>query len=115
MHRRLGLWLERRLPLQRSVTLNQARIFIVPTLQGGILLLVALLILLLAINFDSALNYALGFWLIAMLWASVHLTYRNLSGLCISGQVGSLVEVGQMAEISLVLSAKGIQNRGLFE
>ena len=115
MHRRLGLWLERRLPLQRSVTLNQARIFIVPTLQGGILLLVALLILLLAINFDSALNYALGFWLIAMLWASVHLTYRNLSGLCISGQVGSLVEVGQMAEISLLLSAPRNQNRGPFE
>jgi len=115
VRRRFSVWLEKRLPLQGSVTLDQSRIFIVPTVQGAILLLVALLILLLAINFDSALNYALGFWLIAMLWASVHLTYRNLSGLCITGQVGSLVEVGQMAEVTLLLSAKRPQNRGVFE
>jgi uncharacterized protein (DUF58 family) len=115
VRRRFSVWLEKRLPRQRSITLDQARIFIVPTWQGSILLLVALLILLLAINFDSALNYALGFWLIAMLWASVHLTYRNLSGLCITGQVGTLVEVGQMAEITLSLSAKRHHNRGVFE
>ena len=115
VRRRFSVWLEKRLPRQRSVTLDQSRIFIVPTLQGGLLLLVALLILLLAINFDSALNYALGFWLIAMLWASVHLTYRNLSGLSITGRIGSLVEVGQMAEITLSLSAKRYQNRGVFE
>lgn len=108
-------WVEKRLPQLPSVTLNQSRIFIVPTRQGLVLLIVALLVLLLAINFESALNYALAFWLIAMLWVAVHLTYRNLSGLTLSAQAGTLVQAGDKAEVTLQLQSVRATQRGVLE
>lgn len=80
-----------------------------------LLLVVAIMILLLAINFESALNYAVAFWLMSMLWVAVHLTYRNLSGLTISAVSGSLVEVGETAELTLKFSSQNNRNRGVFE
>ncbi len=112
---RFDIWVEKRLPAKPQVTLNQSKIFIVPTLQGLLLLLVALLILLLAINFSSALNYALAFWLVAMLWVGIHQTYRNLSGLTITGVSGNLVEVGDVAEIVLNINPGKTRNRGVIE
>lgn len=108
-------WVSKRLPLQASVTLNQSRIFIVPTRQGFFLLLLTLLVLLMAINFESALNYALAFWLMSMLWVAVHLTYRNLSGLTVSAGWGNLVEVGDVAEVALLITSGRAQNRGEIE
>jgi uncharacterized protein (DUF58 family) len=108
-------WIEKRLPVQSEVTLNQSRIFIVPTRQGILLLFISLLIVLLAINFESALNYALAFWLMSMLWVAVHLTYRNLSGLSISKLSGTLVCVGDIAEVTIKLSSKSKVNRGVIE
>lgn len=111
----LDRWVEKRLPQQDSLTLNQSRIFIVPTRQGLVLLVIAVLVLLLAINFESALNYGLAFWLMAMLWVAVHLTYRNLSGLTISAQSGTLVEVGDVCEVTLQLSSETGRARGVIE
>lgn len=108
-------WVEKRLPQQPSVTLNQSRIFIVPTRQGLLLLLISLMVLLLAINFESALNYALAFWLAAMLWVAVHLTYRNLSGLTIAAQAGTLVQAGDTAEVTLSLTSRKPCQRGVIE
>lgn len=115
MDKSMAKFVERRLPTQQSITLDQSRIFIVPTRQGLLLLGVAALTLLMAINFDSALNYALTFWLIAMLWVAVHLTYRNLSGLTIEGNAGNLVCVGDIAEITLTLKSAKPLNRGVIE
>lgn len=112
---RLDAWVSRRLPPGRQVTLNQSRIFIVPTRQGLLMLGLAVVVLLLAINFESSLNYALGFWLIAMLWAAVHLTYRNLSGLVVQAESGSLVEAGENATYSLLLSSTRPRYRGPLE
>ena len=108
-------WIERRLPVRRSLRLNQSRIFIVPTWQGLALLLVAALVLLLAINFESALNYALGFWLVAMLWAAVHFTYRSLSGLKLEVRKADLVEAGLEADYSLILGEDDDRYRGPVE
>lgn len=115
VRKNLDQWVEKRLPQQNAITLNQSRIFIVPTRQGLILLIIAVLVLLLAINFESALNYALAFWLMAMLWVAVHLTYRNLSGLTLTAQSGTLVEVGDVSEVSLKLSSQQARPRGVLE
>jgi uncharacterized protein (DUF58 family) len=115
IQRRLDAWLQRRLPPGRQVTLNQSRIFIVPTRQGLLMLGLAIVVLLLAINFESSLNYALGFWLIAMLWAAVHLTYRNLSGLVVQAETASLVQAGENATYSLMLSSPRRRYRGPVE
>lgn len=115
LQRRLDAWVRRRLPPGREVTLNQSRIFIVPTRQGLLMLGLAVVVLLLAINFESSLNYALGFWLIAMLWAAVHLTYRNLSGLVVRAEQGGLVEAGENATYSLLLTSPRARYRGPLE
>ena len=111
----MARFVEKRLPTQQSITLDQSRIFIVPTRQGLLLLGVAALVILMAINFDSALNYALAFWLIAMLWVAVHLTFRNLSGLTIEAHAGTLVCVGDTAEITLNLKSSKAFHRGVIE
>lgn len=112
---RFRRWVVKRIPAQSSVTLNQSRIFIVPSQQGVFLLLVCGLILLLAVNFESSLNYALCFWLMAMLWVSVHLTYRNLSGLTITAASHSLTPSGVDALFEVTLSSSKPFNRGELE
>lgn len=113
--KRMDLWIARRIPSEHRVTLNQKRIFIVPTWQGLALVVVALLLLLMSINFESPLNIALAFLLLAMLWASVHMTYRNLSGLTFSAHAASLVQVGDEGEVKLVLSSGSKRLRGTIE
>lgn len=115
LRRRLDAWIARRLPPSDVVTLNQSRIFILPTRQGMVLLLVALVVLLLAINFESSLNYALGFWLMALIWAAVHFTYRNLSGLRLRAERASLVQAGGEADYILKLEADTDRYRGPLE
>lgn len=114
-NRQMNSWINRRLPASSDVTLNQSRIMIFPSRQGMMLLLVSLLILLLAINFESSLNFALGFWLVAMLWAAVQLTYRNLSGLRLRAEQASLVKAGDMADYQLVVGKDEDRFRGPIE
>lgn len=115
LQQRFERWVAKRIPVQHSVTLNQRRIFIVPTWQGLALIVVALLLLLMSINFESPLNIALAFLLLAMLWASVHMTYRNLSGLTLSAHASSLVEVGEEGDITLLLASSRQRVRGTIE
>ncbi len=108
-------WIAKRLPPLPVVTLNQSKIMIFPSRQGFMLLLVAMVVLLLAINFESSLNYALGFWLIAMIWSAVHLTYRNLSGLTLKAERAALVEAGEEAEYTIRLCSESDRFRGPLE
>lgn len=108
-------FIKSRLPLQKTAVLNQSRIFIVPTRQGLMLLLVASLLILLAINFESSLNYGLAFWLVAMLWIAVHLTYRNMSGLKLEALAGNLVETGEYCEVQIQVSGVKDRDRGVIE
>ncbi|MEZ5450040.1 MAG: hypothetical protein R3E89_14070 [Thiolinea sp.] len=79
---RRAQWLEQRLPAGREITLNQRRIFIVPSRTALALLLIIALLFLLSINSRTAL-YAVSFWLLALLLINIFHTYRNLSGLSI--------------------------------
>lgn len=108
-------WIKKRLPEQASVTLNQSRIFIVPTRQGLMLLVVAIGLLLLAINFETPLNYGFAFWLIAMLFVSVQLTFRNMTGLTITALPGSLVGPRETCAIPIRLTSASKRHRGNIE
>ncbi|MBU2862699.1 DUF58 domain-containing protein [Reinekea forsetii] len=112
---RFNRWIQTRLPEQSSVTLNQSRIFIVPTKQGLMLLVVSIGLLLLAINFEAPLNFALAFWLIAVLFVAVQLTYRNLSGVKLTALPGSLIEVGDSTIIPIQLESDSKRPRGSLE
>ena len=63
------------------VELGRKTVFILPSKPTlGLLLLIGLLFLL-AVNFQNALVYAVGFWLLALLLINVFYTWRNVAGL----------------------------------
>lgn len=59
-------WLNRRIPPASSVELNQRRVFILPTRQGGAFGLALLVMLLAAINYQNSLAYGLTFLLLSL-------------------------------------------------
>lgn len=78
---RIQGWLVNRYPAQQSIKLTQKRIYILPTLAGCAYLLVVLLILLLAVNYQNNLAYAVCFTLLSLFITAILHTYANLSGL----------------------------------
>lgn len=115
VNQRYQNWIANRLPLRSELTLNHSKIVILPTMQGLLLIVVALLLLLVGINFESSLNYALAFWLISMLWVAVYMTYRNLSGLSMRAVDGTLVPVDDIAEVHIEFTSSKKIYRGTLE
>ncbi|WP_308874309.1 hypothetical protein [Thiothrix subterranea] len=77
-------WVQQRLPAARVTTLNQRKIFIVPSKTAvGLLMLIALLFLL-GINFQNSLVYIICFWLLSLLLLTIFYTWRNLAGLTLT-------------------------------
>ena len=56
-------WIKRRLPRAKTLTLDQKRIFIFPSRVGFFFLLVLLLTLITAINYQNNMTFALTFLL----------------------------------------------------
>lgn len=88
---RFERWLNKRIPKKQSIILSQRSIFIFPSQTGLAFCTLLLLLLLLGINYQNALIYALTFTLISLLLVTILHTFRNLSGLkleLISSQAG---------------------------
>jgi uncharacterized protein (DUF58 family) len=100
---RFGRWLERRIPPARSVTLDQRRIFIFPSLPGLFFILLLLLILLTAINYQNNMAYAVAFLLATLFVVAILHTYANLAGLTLHAVAATAVFPGQHSEFSLRL------------
>ena len=88
-------WLARRLPPVQSIRLQQQHIFIVPTPTGIAYAAVLLLMLLVAINYQNSLAYALTFLLASLGLLSMLHTWRNLAGLTLSAAGTSPCFVGE--------------------
>jgi len=95
----------RRYPRQHSVTLTQKRIYIFPSKQGSGFLLLTLLALLLAINYENNLAFGFCFLLVGLFVISILHTYSNLSGLTITALSAHSCFVGEAAEFRLGLRA----------
>jgi uncharacterized protein (DUF58 family) len=100
---RFGLWVTRRIPAARSVTLDQRRIFILPSRAGLFFGLLLLLILLTAINYQNNMSYALAFLLATLFVVGVLHSYANLAGLRLHGVAASTAFPGQLSEFVLRL------------
>jgi hypothetical protein len=87
----------------RSLTLTQKRIFIFPTRAGLWFLFAALVILLLGINYENNLVYAVSFVLLSLFVVSILHTYSNLAGLTITALAARPCLVGESAEFELLL------------
>ncbi len=105
-------WAKSRRPKGVSIELNQRRIFIFPTAMGWGYLLLCLVLYLVAINYQNNLIHAFSFLLIALGVLTIHYTFLNLSGLCITGIRGGNGYAGEMIEFQLRVSAK---NRRSYE
>lgn len=81
MQQRYRRWLDRRIPAQRTVILNQRRIFIFLSPAGAAFSALLLLMLLAAINYQNNMAFALVFLLASVFVVAVLHTYLNLSGL----------------------------------
>ncbi|WXL27535.1 DUF58 domain-containing protein [Ectopseudomonas mendocina] len=102
-----GRWLSRRIPASSSVLLNQRRIFIIPTRVGVAYMAALLLMLLMGINYQNSLAYALTFLLASVFVVAILHTYRNLAGLRLKSGRAPSVFVGEEAAIGVVLESKG--------
>ncbi len=98
-------WLNKRIPPASQVQLNHRRIFILPSRAGLGLMLLLLIMLIGAINYQNSLIYAVTFVLASLFWVSLYHTYRNLSGLQVHGAGSRPVFAGESAPFDLTLRA----------
>lgn len=98
-------WLQRRLPRVARVRLQQRHIFIVPTLTGMAYAGALLLMLLVAINYQNSLAYALTFLLASLGLLSMFHTWRNLAGLTVSAAGSSPCFAGEYGSYRVRLSS----------
>lgn len=100
-------WLSRRLPAARTVQLTQRRLFIFPTRAGFLFLLGLMLMLLMAVNYQSNLIYGLTFWLGTLFVVAIHFTHGNLSGLRVVAAGAEPCFSGEQAVFRLRLVSHG--------
>ena len=103
--RRLNGWLDRRIPLSRSVELGHRSIFIVPTSTGLVFGVLLLLLLVTAINYQNSLIYGVCFWLFSMAMGGMYFTFRNLKGLTLSAREAVPCFVGEAVDIPVRLDS----------
>lgn len=100
-------WSLRRSPRLKQLTLNQRRIYILPSRAGFTFLLLLLVMLLLAINYQNNLMFAATFLLGSLFVVAILHTYANLSGISIHFIRGHACFAGEQAAFDLTLSASG--------
>ncbi|HPY39691.1 MAG TPA: DUF58 domain-containing protein [Thiolinea sp.] len=108
-------WVKQRLPSARSTTLDQSKIFIVPSKTALALLCMIIVLFLLGINFQNSLVYAVCFWLLAMLVVNVLHTWKNLSGLKITAIHIQPCFAGEKAVLELELACAPKQQKFALE
>lgn len=99
-------WLRVRITFTPEKTLTRNNIYIVPTKAGVALVFTVALILFAAINYENNSLFLLGFSALAIFLLSIFSTFENLQGLSLRGQAGPLVQQGENAPFSVVLSHK---------
>lgn len=106
-------WLDRRIPPASQVTLSQRSIFIVPSKTGGMFILLLILLLITAINYQNSLIYGLVFWLFSIGLSAMIFTYRNLSGLTLKAGNAVVGFAGNTIEIPIRLADSKRSHYGL--
>ncbi len=101
----LTRFLARRGPLTPPFTLVYRRIFVLPTRFGLAYGLLLAAMILGGLNFNNNLGLLLGFLLVAVAHASLHLSYLNLRGIAVRAIDAPPVHAGQPVIVRLRLAA----------
>jgi uncharacterized protein (DUF58 family) len=100
-------WAVKRLPETNiKTTINRHRLYILPTRNGIIFLVVLLVILIGAINYENSLSFMLTFLLVSIGFLSMIHTHQNLNHLNITTLPTKAVFAGQTALFPLRLQSK---------
>ena len=106
-------WLRRRIPPARSLRLDHRRIFILPSRAGMAFLLLLLIMLIGAINYQNSLVYGLTFTLLSLFWVALHHTYRNLAAVQLRATGGRAVFAGEQVPLGLTLRSERREHQAL--
>lgn len=106
-------WLKRRIPAASQVQLDHRRIFIMPTRAGMGLLLLLVIMLIGAINYQNSLVYAVVFTLGSLFWVGLHHTYRNLAGLKLHATGSLPVFAGEEAQLGMALISERREHQAI--
>ncbi|BAN49050.1 DUF58 domain-containing protein [Metapseudomonas resinovorans] len=106
-------WLARRIPPASQVRLDQRRIFILPTRAGLAFGLALVPMLLVAINYQNSLAYALTFLLLSVFLVAILHTFRNLAGLTLKAAGGAPVFLGEQAHFHFILESAGREHQAI--
>lgn len=96
-------WLSRRIKPVNHVVLQQNRIFIFVSRTGLGFLLLLLVLLVMAINYQNNLIFGLTFWLFSLLMVVIYHTYGNFSGLELQAGSASQAFAGEVVDFQLYL------------
>lgn len=100
-------WLDRRVPPRRVVRLDQRNIFIFPPRAGLAFLLLVVVLILAAINYQNSLIFGLAFLLASLFAVTIGHTFRNLAGLEIEGAGVDPVFCGEHALFRIRIARRG--------
>lgn len=99
-------WLERRIPIEDEIVLDQRRIFIFLTRLGVLYCVLLLALFVGGLNYGNNLLLGLAFLLAGVMFVAVFYTYRNLAGLAVRGVEALSAHVGEPVEFVLRLRSE---------
>ncbi len=103
LRQRFNDWANRRIPRARSITLDQKRLFIFPSRVGLFFGLALLVMLLLSINYENNMGYAVTFLLATLFVIAILHTFANLSGLTVHAIGARPAFPGQQTEFEIMI------------
>jgi uncharacterized protein (DUF58 family) len=96
-----------------EVELVQNRIYVLPTVRGLGVIAIAIILLLVGVNYQLSLAYVVSFLLGGLLQVALHATYRNLRGLRIRAGQSPRAIVGETLSFSLAISSPERMREGI--
>ena len=96
-----------------EVELVQNRIYVLPTLRGLGVIVIAIILLLVGVNYQLSLAYVVSFLLGGLLQVALHATYRNLRGLRIRAGQSPRAIVGETLSFSLAVASPERMREGI--
>ena len=98
-------------PVAGPITLNQRRIFILPTLRGLGFVALIVLVLLIAFVYNNNLAYMLGFLLASIFFVTILHSYKALAGLVVRTGYPQAAFAGDPAEFNFIVHNPDNQER----
>lgn len=103
--------IEKRSPYLNKVTLNQKKIYIIPSKVSLGYLTCAGLLVIAGINYQNNLVYGLAFWMVAIFVVNIIFTFRNLAGVRFSVIKSDNAKVGENINFTVRLDGIGEQSK----